>query len=80
MKRAATTASTTREADRDRGSPADLQTLLDELLLHLAEAAHHGIILAGGPLSSRKTNWLLIQLTDELGQAEQLVRRLRREV
>ncbi len=57
----------------------DAQGLIDELVLCLADAAHQGVLLAGGPLSPRKTDWLLTQLADELRQAEQLVEALKKQ-
>lgn len=64
----------------DESSRDDVQRLLDDLALRLADAAHQGILLTSGPLSRRKTDWVLAQLSEQLGQAAELVERLRREV
>ncbi len=64
----------------DEGSRDDARRLLDELALHLADAAHQGILLTSGPLSRRKTDWVLTQLSEQLSQAAELVERLRRDV
>ena len=64
---------------RDDGSRDDVRQLLDDLALRLADAAHQGILLTSGPLSRRKTDWVLAQLSEQLGQAAELVEKLRRE-
>ncbi len=68
---------------RPNGSGEDsresVQPLLDALALRLADAAHQGILLTSGPLSKLKTDWVLDQLSEQLGQAAELVERLRRE-
>ena len=61
------------QARREAGSEA----LLDGLCQALADAAGRGLLLASGPLSRRKIDWLLSELTKELRQAEQLVEALR---
>jgi hypothetical protein len=63
----------------DEGSRDDVKPLLDDLALRLADAAHQGILLTSGPLSRRKTDWVLSQLSEQLGQAAELVERLRRQ-
>ncbi len=59
-------------------SNGDARRLLDALALHLADAAHQGILLTSGPLSRRKTDWVLARLSEQLGLAAELVERLRR--
>ena len=70
----------TRAADGSaEGSRDNARRLLDDLALRLADAAHQGILLTSGPLSRRKTDWVLVRLSEQLGQAAELVERLRRE-
>jgi hypothetical protein len=61
------------------GAQESLQPLLDALAVRLADAAYQGILLTSGPLSRRKTDWVLTQLLETLGQAAELAERLRRE-
>ena len=49
------------------------EALVDGLCQALADAAGRGLLLASGPLSRRKTDWLLSQLAEELRQAGRLV-------
>ncbi len=63
----------------DEESRGDTRRLLADLALCLADAAHQGILLTSGPLSRRKTDWVLTRLSEELGQAAAIVERLRRE-
>ena len=73
-------AAETRSADgADEGARGDARRLLDDLALCLADAAHQGILLTSGPLSRRKTDWVLARLSEQLDQAAELVERLRRE-
>lgn len=79
MSRVAPVAETKTMDGSDEGSPDDVRRLLDDLVLCLADAARQGILLTSGPLSRRKTDWVLAQLSEQLGQAAELVERLRRE-
>ena len=67
--------------DRSSGTPtqreAGTEALIDGLCQALADAAGRGLLLASGPLSKRKIDWLLCQLANELRQAEQLVETLK---
>ncbi len=56
---------------------SESEPLVDGLCRALADAAARGLLLASGPLSRRKTQWLLSELTSELRQAERLVEALR---
>jgi hypothetical protein len=64
--------------DGDEERQESVQSLLDALALSLADAVHQGVILTSGPLSRRKTDWLLSQLSKELGQAARLVEKLKK--
>ncbi len=69
----------TRPADESDEASLDALRLVDDLALCLAGAAHQGILLTSGPLSRRKTDWVLAQLSEQLSRAAELVERLRRE-
>jgi len=53
------------------------EPLIDPLCRAIANAAGRGLLLASGPLSSRKTDWLLGEIASELREAQSLVEALR---